>query len=54
MARHLVDYLAPIREKRAYYEARPELVEQVIDDGCRRAGEVADATMADVRRAMKI
>jgi tryptophanyl-tRNA synthetase len=54
MAGHLIEYLAPIREKRAHYEARPDQVEEIIDDGCRRAAAVADATMAEVRRAVKI
>ena len=54
MAGHLVNYLEPIREKRAYYEAHPEQVEQVIDQGSKQAAEVADATMAEVREAIKI
>ena len=54
MAGHRLEYLAPIREKRAHYEGRPEQVEEIIDDGCRRAAAVAEATMAEVREAIKI
>jgi len=46
--------LAPIREKRAYYEERPELVDEIIERGDAKAREVARATMADVRKAIKI
>jgi len=54
MGRHLVDALAPVREKRAYYEGRPKLVNQIIDDGCDKAREVARQTMEEVRAAVKI
>jgi len=54
MAGNLIEFLAPIREKRAYYEERPELVEEIIEAGCNRAREVAVETMASVRSAMKI
>ncbi len=54
MARHLMDFLAPIREKRAYYETRPHLVQEVIGDGCGKAAAVAEVTMAQAREAMKI
>jgi tryptophanyl-tRNA synthetase len=46
--------LAPVREKRAYYEERPELVNDIIEHGDAKAREVARATMADVRKAVKI
>jgi tryptophanyl-tRNA synthetase len=46
--------LAPVREKRAYYEERPELVADIIEHGNARAREVARATMEDVRKAVKI
>jgi len=54
MAGNLIEFLAPIREKRTYYEKRPELVEEIIAAGCNRAREVAVATLASVRSAMKI
>jgi len=54
MAGNLIEYLAPIREKRAYYEARPDLLTDIIETGCNKAREVAQQTMAMVRSAMKI
>ncbi len=54
MAQNLIKGLEPIRQKRAYYEARPEQVKEIIADGCLKAKVVSDQTMADVRAAMKI
>ncbi|MFC1799253.1 tryptophan--tRNA ligase [Thermodesulfobacteriota bacterium] len=54
MGRNLVRALEPIREKRAYYEARPELVAEIIQEGNRKAHTVAGQTMAEVRTALNI
>ncbi len=54
MAQNLIKALEPIREKRAYYEARPELVEDIIVTGSDKARKVAKLTMEEVRSAMKI
>lgn len=54
MAENLINYLAPIHEKRRQILQNPHLLEEVIEDGCRRAGEVARQTMEEVRQAMKI
>jgi tryptophanyl-tRNA synthetase len=54
MAHNLSIALEPIREKRAYYEAHPELVDEIIADGCDRARKKAQATMESVRAAIKI
>lgn len=54
MGQYLIRALEPIREKRAYYEARPELVADIIQAGNRKAKAVAEQTMADVRTALKI
>ena len=54
MARHLIDALEPIREKRRFYEERPQRVEEVIQEGCRRARNVARNTMEEVRAAIHI
>ncbi|MGW8324588.1 MAG: tryptophan--tRNA ligase, partial [Desulfobacterales bacterium] len=37
MARNLINALEPMREKRAYYETRPQLVDDIIEDGCEKA-----------------
>ena len=54
MAQNLIEALEPIREKRAYYEARPQLVEEIMIDGSNKASETAKQTMEDVRAAVKI
>ena len=54
MAQNLIKALEPMREKRAYYEARPQLVDDIITDGRDKARRVARQTMAEVRDAVKI
>jgi tryptophanyl-tRNA synthetase len=54
MAESLIVALEPVREKRAYYEAHPEQVAEVIAEGCDKAAKTARATMEDVRAAIKI
>ena len=54
MAENLIKGLEPIREKRRYYEERPELVEEIIKDGGEKATAVARQTMEAVRSAVKI
>lgn len=54
MAENLIQALAPIREKREYYEARPELVKEMIHAGCEKANKVANNTMLEVRSAIKM
>jgi tryptophanyl-tRNA synthetase len=50
----LNDLLEPMRERRRKYEANPDLVTQILQAGTKRARELGQATLADVRRAMKI
>ena len=45
-------YLAPIRERRAALEADPAYIEEILREGNRRANEIADATLDEVRAAM--
>jgi tryptophanyl-tRNA synthetase len=54
MAQNLIHALGPIREKRQFYEARPELVDDIIQDGINRAKKVARQTMEQVRAAVKL
>jgi tryptophanyl-tRNA synthetase len=54
MAQNLIKALEPMREKREYYEARPQLIEDIIKDGCDKARRVARRTMAEVRAAVKL
>ena len=54
MAKNLIKALEPIRDKRAYYEDRPRLVDDIIAGGCDKARRVARRTMEEVRKAIKI
>jgi len=54
MAKNLVAALDPVRDKRRYYESRPELVEEIIREGSHRARTIARQTMDEVRSAIKI
>jgi len=47
------NYLAPFREKRAYYDSHPKEVTDILHDGEARAKTVAAETMSEVHRAMK-
>ncbi len=49
MIKHVIDDLAPFREKRAGYEKRPSDVEEVLATGNRAAREKAAETMEEVR-----
>lgn len=46
------DYLAPIRERRAELLTRTDYIEDVLHEGNRRANEIANATLDEVREAM--
>jgi tryptophanyl-tRNA synthetase len=47
-------FLAPIRERRAAYAAKPKQVREILIEGTRKGRELAQATMAEVRHAMKL
>jgi tryptophanyl-tRNA synthetase len=49
MARSLLEALAPIHEKRDYYNNHPEQVDEIIEEGRKKASKVARQTMAEVR-----
>ncbi len=46
--------LRPIRERRKYYEERPELVEEIIKKGNEKAREEAQKVLNGVRNAMRM
>jgi tryptophanyl-tRNA synthetase len=54
MAENLIKRLEPVYEQRASYEAHPDTVKTIIDDGDQRARLVARETMEQVRAAIKI
>ncbi|HHV62192.1 MAG TPA: tryptophan--tRNA ligase [Firmicutes bacterium] len=54
LARALNQVLEPIREKRRALMANPDLVEDILRDGARKARAVAGRTLEEVRSAMRI
>lgn len=58
LKQYLIDelnkFLAPIRERRQYYEAQPELVKNILKDGTEKARDAVQQTMSEVRSAMKL
>lgn len=51
-AANLNRHLEPFRARRAEFAARPSAVDEVLDDGARRAREIAQRTMQEVRDAV--
>jgi tryptophanyl-tRNA synthetase len=47
-------FLEPIRERRAKYAARPEVVEEILVEGTRRAAREAQETLERAREAMQM
>jgi tryptophanyl-tRNA synthetase len=54
LADHMLARLAGVHARRPEYANRPDTVWDVLVEGSKRAREVAEATMEDVRGAMKI
>jgi tryptophanyl-tRNA synthetase len=50
----LINFLDPIRERRMQYAANPKRVYEIIIEGTRKGRTLAQATMDEVRTAMKI
>ena len=53
-AENLNKALEPFRAKRAELAAKPKLVEEILEDGARRARSIADETIREVREAMQL
>jgi tryptophanyl-tRNA synthetase len=49
MIKHVIDDLAPFREKRVHYEKKPAEVEKILAEGTDVAQQAAAATMTEVR-----
>ena len=54
LAENIIKKLQPIREKRKYYEERPELLEEILKNGTKKAQEIAKKTMSKVKGSMKL
>ena len=54
LAKNMNNHLEPLRAKRAEFAAKPAYVQDVLDDGARRACVIAEKTMEEVREAMAL
>lgn len=54
LAARLNEFLGPIRERRKYYEARPNEVKNILMSGTEKVQKIAQQTIDEVREAMSI
>lgn len=54
LAEEINKTLTPMREKRKFYEDKPEEVDKILKEGTEKARETAKETMSLVRKAMKL
>lgn len=54
LAKNIIDFLEPVRQKRSFYEQHPELVDDMLIQGTKKARKVASQTMRKVKQAMKL
>ena len=54
LIKNIIDELEPIRAKRAYYEAHPEIIDKVLIEGTKKAQQTAKEVMKKVKKAMKL
>lgn len=54
LAEAIIQKLKPIREKRAYYEKNPKVVEEILFEGTKKARNLAKQTLAKVKEKMFI
>ena len=54
LASNIIEFLRPMREKRAYYEAHPEIIDKILIEGTKKAKEEAKKNMAKIKKAMKL
>jgi tryptophanyl-tRNA synthetase len=50
----LNNFLAPIREKRKYYEDNPKIAKEILVDGTSRARKIVEQTVKEVREKMGV
>ena len=54
LIQNIIKEFEPLRERRKYYEERPEELKKILMDGTAKAREEAKKTMAKVKEAMKL
>jgi tryptophanyl-tRNA synthetase len=52
MIKHVIEEVDPMRLRRQEFAKRPGVVSEILEDGGRRAREVANATLAEAKEAM--
>ena len=52
LAESIAAEFAPYREKAAYFEANPDAVREILEDGAAKARNIAEATLGEVRTLM--
>ena len=43
-----------MREKRAYYEAHPEIIDKILQEGTAKAKKEAEKILKSIKQAMKL
>ncbi len=54
LAERINSFLEPMRERRSYYQERPELIKEILISGVERARQEGEETLNRVREVMKI
>jgi len=49
---HIQEMMTPVRERRAKYEGKKSLLDEILADGAQKAGRVARQTMSEIYPAM--
>ena len=54
LAKNMIEFLKPIKERRKYYEENPEKIDYILKEGTKKAKFKASQTMKKVKEAIKI
>ena len=54
LAKNMIEFLKPIKERRKYYEENPEKIDYILNEGTKKAKFKASQTMKKVKEAIKI
>jgi tryptophanyl-tRNA synthetase len=54
LAKNLNNHLEPFRARRAEFASKPDYVQDVLNDGAKRARVIAEKTMEEVREAIQL
>lgn len=54
LAKNIITKLAPVRERRKYYETHKDEVKKILEEGTKKVRQVTKETLTQVKEAMKI